>query len=490
MPQRIVKPKLQKHTKTSIKMVLPLMALTIATGLVLVVSSFAASVYPSSYMNNLYSQAFKRSMDPNGSSYWKSYFQTNGCSGSSLSGAAKQVYTGSEFAGKSYGSVEVVNRIYAGALQRNPDASGSAYWVGKLNSGSSRATVATAIINGSASEINRIASTVCAAPVVKPPTTTPTTPTPTKPTTTKPKPTTTAPRPTSSTPAPAAAPADTTAPSKPAGFKAKTDADSSMISLSWDEAPQDQGVATYSLERSTDATNWTMIDDTITENSYDDRTVVFSTTYTYRLKAVDDSGNASEAVTAEAKTGEFNANASATDSTAIASEDNVVIASIPAGAVPEESSCTVDLDSDNLTELKSAIGNKAQRLAGPYLVSCKDSNGDVVASFSEPVVVTMAPPKAATKGNTKFKIYVYDMQAEQWSLAKSSYDKKSKTYKVSIEGPAQVAFTGEKAANYWPLFFSIVIPTLLVGGGAFWYYQRKLKKQQYADYIKKKYYNL
>jgi len=106
------------------------------------------------------------------------------------------------------------------------------------------------------------------------------------------------------------------------------------------------------------------------------------------------------------------------------------------------------------------------------------------------VVATIAPPSASTKGNTKFKVYVYDMQAEQWSLAKSTYDKKSKTYTVSIEGPAQVAFVGEKGKNYWPLFFSIIVPTLLVGGGAFWYYQRKLQKQQYADYIKKKYYNL
>ena len=260
--------------------------------------------------------------------------------------------------------------------------------------------------------------------------------------------------------------------------------------MTWAEGSDEDGVATYKLERSTDGTTWTTLDDTITETSYEDRTVVFSTTYKYQLRAVDGSGNASEPVTVEAKTGDFNANASAEDSTAIASDDNVVIASLPAGAVPSDSSCTVDLDSDSLTELKSAIGTKAMRLAGPYLVSCKDSNGDVVPSFEKSVVVTMAPPKAATKGNTNFKIYTYDLQAQQWTAVKSSYDKKAKTYKVSIDGPAQVAFVGEKAPNYWPLFFSIVLPTILVGAGAFWYYQRKLKKQQYADYIKKKYYNL
>lgn len=491
MPQHNPKPKLQKHTKTSIKMVLPLMLLSVATGIVLVVSSFAASAYPASYINNLYSQAFSRGIDSSGANRWQSYFQSNGCNGTTLANAAKSIYTSTEFAGKNYSNSDVVTRIYGGALQRSTanDPAGHKYWTGKLNSGSSRANVANAIINAGAGEINKIAASACAAPKPATPTPTPkpSNPTPAKPT---PKPVTTS-KPAASTPAATPAPAgDTEKPGKPGEFKAEVDQDSSVVSLSWEEASDNKGVASYKLERSTDGETWTVLDETITETMYDDRTVVFSTTYKYRLTAVDASGNAGEAVTTETKTGEFNANASADDATAIASEDNVVIASLPAGAVPEESSCAVDLDSDDITELKSSIGAKAQRLAGPYLISCKDSNGEVVPSFSKPVVVTIAPPKAATKGNTNFKVYVYDMQAEQWSLAKSTYDKKAKTYKVNIEGPAQVAFVGEKAANYWPLFFSIVVPTLLVGGGAFWYYQRKLKKQQYADYIKKKYYNL
>lgn len=492
MPQHKPKTKLQNHTKTSIKMVLPLMLLSVATGLVLVFSSFAASAYPSSYMSNLYTQAFSRGIDPSGSSHWQTYFQSNGCNGSTLASAAKTIYSSTEFAGKSYTADAVVNRIYGGALQRTADPSGLAYWKGKLNSGTSRATVAAGIINGGAGEINKIATSACAAPAAPAPTPTPAKPTPTptkpapaKPTTTKPAASTPA-----ATPAPATDNSDKEKPGKAGEFKAEVDEDSSAVSLSWDSASDNVGVASYKLERSTDGETWTVLDETITDTTYDDRTVVFSTTYKYRLTAVDSAGNAGESATTEAKTGEFNANASADDATAIASEDNVVIASMPAGAVPDESSCAVDLDSDDIDELKSTIGTKAMRLAGPYLVSCKDSNGEVVASFSKPVVVTMAPPKAATKGNTNFKVYIYDMQAEQWSLAKSEYDKKAKTYKVSIDGPAQVAFVGQKAANYWPLFFSIIVPTLLVGGGAFWYYQRKLKKQQYADYIKKKYYNL
>jgi hypothetical protein len=491
MPKRIAKPKLQKHTKTSIKMVLPLMALTVVTGMVLVFSSFAAGYYPSAYVNNLYSQAFGRAIDGPAASHLKSTFGSSGCNGTTLANTARAVFQSSEFARESYrndGANGVIHRIYLGALRRNPDPSGYSYWLGKLNGGATRATVATGIINGSASAFNSLAGSVCTPPVQPPivvtPVVTPTTPTKPKPTTpTKPKSTT------PSTPAPAA-PADTKAPSKPEEFEAEVNDDSSSVSLSWAGGSEEDGVATYKLERSTDGTTWTVIDDTITENSYEDRTVVFSTTYKYQIRAVDGTGNASESATTEVKTGEFNANASVEDATAIASEDNVVIASLPAGAVPGDSSCAVDLDSDNLTELKSALSVKQLRLAGPYLISCKDSNGDVVAGFSKAVTATMAPPSAATKGNTKFKIYVYDMQAEQWSLAKSTYDKKSKIYKVSIDGPSQVAFVGEKAPNYWPLIFSILIPTLLVGGGAFWYYQRKLKKQQYAEYIKKKYYNL
>lgn len=490
MPKRIAKPKLKKHTKTSIKMVLPLMALTVVTGLVLVFSSFASSYYPASYVNKLYNQAFKRNPDAAAVSHLQSVFSSSGCNGTTLANAARNVYQSSEFARKGYTNSDAVNRIYLGALQRNPDPSGYNYWVGKLNGGASLSSVATGIINGATTTFNNLAASACVAPVVQPPVVQP--PTTKPPVATKPPTTTTKPRSTTTTKpsTPEAAPADTTAPSKPNGFKATVGDESSAISLVWDEASESDGVANYKLERSTDGTNWSVLDDTITETSYEDRTVVFSTTYKYRLMAVDGAGNASTEATAEAKTGEFNANATAEDATALASDDNVVIASLPAGAVPSDSSCTVDLDSDNLVELKSAIGSKAQRLAGPYLVSCKDSNGDVVAGFSKPVVVTMAPPKAATKGNTKFKMYVYDMQAEQWSLVKSTYDKKSKTYKLSISGPGQIAFVGEKAPNYWPLFFSIILPALLVGGGAFWYYNRKLKKQQYADYIKKKYYNL
>ena len=488
MPKHSSKPKLQKHTKTSIKMVLPLMLLSVATGVVLVASSFAAAVYPASYMNNLYSQAFGRGVDKSGLSRYQAVFQSQGCNGGTLAAVAKEVYGGSEFANKVYNNGEVVNRIYGGALQRNADPSGYNHWVGRLNAGVSRGAVAAAIVNGGSSEINRIANSACAAPATQPTQPTPT-PTPAKPTPAKPKPTTSTPRPAATTPAPAATPADTQAPGKPQEFKAEADENSSAVSLSWNAGSEGDGVANYKLERSTDDTNWTVLNDTITETSYEDRTVVFSTTYKYRVKAIAGAGNAREAATAEAKTGEFNANASAEDATALASEDNVIIASLPAGAVPEDSSCTISTDDENTPELKS-VSSKLLVLAGPYLISCKDSNGDVVAGFQKPVVVTIAPPKDATKGNTKFKVYTYDLQAEQWSLAKSTYDKKAKTYSVNIEGPAQIAFVGEKGANYWPLIFSIVIPTLLVGGGAFWYYQRKLQKQQYADYIKKKYYNL
>ena len=487
MPQHNPKPKLQKHTKTSIKMVLPLMMLSVITGIVLVASSFASAVYPSSYMNNVYNQAFGRGIDKSGQTHYQSYFQANGCSGTTLTNAAKQVYASNEFANRLFSNNnDVITHIYAGALQRQPDPSGLSYWSGKLNS-NSRSTVAAGIINGGQSAINSIATSACAAPTPTQ-TTNPPKPSIPVPTQTKPKPTTTKPSSTS-TPATTSAPADTTAPGKPQDFTSSVDAESTAVGLSWKEASESDGVATYTLERSTDGTNWTVLDDTITDTSYDDRTVVFSTTYKYRLRAIDGSGNASEAAATEVKTGEFNANTSAEDATALASDDNVVIASLPAGAVPDDASCSVTLDGDNTAELKNA-SSKLLVLSGPYLISCKDSNGDVVAGFQKPVVVTIAPPKSATKGNTKFQVYVYDMQAEKWSLVKSTYDKKSKTYKVSIDGPAQVAFVGQKGANYWPLFFSIILPTLLVGGGAFWYYQRKLQKQQYADYIKKKYYNL
>lgn len=83
-----------------------------------------------------------------------------------------------------------------------------------------------------------------------------------------------------------------TAPAAPADLTAT--AQVAAVLLNW-QAPADQDLDHYIIQRSTDQQNWYTIHNNVTTTSYTDNTADAETTYYYRVKAVDQSQNRSEA---------------------------------------------------------------------------------------------------------------------------------------------------------------------------------------------------
>lgn len=97
-------------------------------------------------------------------------------------------------------------------------------------------------------------------------------------------------------------PADTTAPSVPAGLSATT-ASSSQVNLSWTASTDNVGVVDYNVYRSTNGTTFSAVA-SVTGTSHADTGLAASTSYWYRVTATDAANNESAAsATASATTG-------------------------------------------------------------------------------------------------------------------------------------------------------------------------------------------
>ena len=94
-----------------------------------------------------------------------------------------------------------------------------------------------------------------------------------------------------------AVPADIVPPTVPSPLVAQVDAAQPTVHLSWpvsvDGGSPTTGLAGYVLERSPNGTSWTVLQSLYQANTYDDTTAGWSTTWRYRVKAVDLAGNAS-----------------------------------------------------------------------------------------------------------------------------------------------------------------------------------------------------
>ena len=84
---------------------------------------------------------------------------------------------------------------------------------------------------------------------------------------------------------------DSASPSDPSGLVA-TAMSPSRIDLSWNASTDNEGVAGYKVERSTDGLNFSEVE-TVLINSYSDMGLSPSTTYWYRVRAYDGTGNVS-----------------------------------------------------------------------------------------------------------------------------------------------------------------------------------------------------
>ncbi len=243
---------------------------------------------------------------------------------------------------------------------------------------------------GSGSSITRTVTVNAAPPPASP------TPSP-APSTSSPKPSPTTGAASNNNPVPVVT-TDTTPPSAPGNFQAAYN--ENVVDLRWDAATDDRGVSGYQLERSLDQSQWQTIGETINGTAYTDQDVNFQTTYYYRLRAIDESGNASANAEAQVATGSFAPNAKSEEALVLTSDDGVAVVTVPAGALNEAASC--DLRS---SKYLSPNAKGYASISGPYELLCKLASGSRVTAYAQPVTVQVILSDSQKKQYTDYKFY-------------------------------------------------------------------------------------
>lgn len=180
------------------------------------------------------------------------------------------------------------------------------------------------------------------------------------------------------------APSVSAPPATPSEFSS-SNKDKSTVRLTWKNPSYSPGLSGYELERSLDQKNWDKIGkDNTPEESYDDTTVDFGTTYYYRLRVTGTNDLKSEYATSQITTELFQANTDS-DQTTLTSDDQKVTVTIPKNAFDSEANCSLRINNDVLSPTK----DKYETVTGPYEVLCKISDGTIVTRFKQPVIVTV-----------------------------------------------------------------------------------------------------
>lgn len=107
-------------------------------------SLLASDEYRQNFVESLYWQYLNRGGDPAGVASW-----VNAMGDGMTDETVRLAFLGSpEFWSNSGGNADgYVTALYQTVLQRQPDASGEAYWAGRLDAGAARASVAAALID-------------------------------------------------------------------------------------------------------------------------------------------------------------------------------------------------------------------------------------------------------------------------------------------------------------------------------------------------------
>jgi hypothetical protein len=291
------------------------------------------------------------------------------------------------------------------------------------------------------------------------------------------------PAPTAAPPKPGqgSAPSDTTPPQPPANFKAAADDGNVGITLSWNAASDPSGISGYGLESSTDRTNWTSVDSGLKDTSFDDQSTSFNTHYYYRLTATDNAGNTSNYALADASTGGFESNASGGSGLTVTSDDKLAVVTLPSGALDDEADCQLVKD-------QTAAKTTQSELVGPYKLLCKDQQGNNVDSFQQDVSWTINLSHKEKK-YTKLSVALLDADGNATD-AKAKLNSKSDVlaFTASASGPFVVLGTLKKGLP-WSTIISIILVLLAAGGGIGFLIYRQRNKQNYDDYLRRKYYD-
>lgn len=118
-----------------------------------------ASVVPTQFIAKIYTEGLGRLPDQTA---WKNevaYFQSNGCSASTLSHQGEAIYNSSEFSGFNYDNAAKLLTLYRGALNREPDSSGFKANLAALNGGEAWSSMVSQFFTSS--EFNNLVASIC-----------------------------------------------------------------------------------------------------------------------------------------------------------------------------------------------------------------------------------------------------------------------------------------------------------------------------------------
>ncbi len=260
---------------------------------------------------------------------------------------------------------------------------------------------------------------------------------------------------------------DTTPPSAPGSLTATSQG--GAVVLTWEASIDNKGVAGYVVERSTDGENWEILNDNVTETSFTDSTASFGAKYSYRVSAMDESGNGSDYAVVDITTSEFEANAFADKESTVESEDGNVTVKIPEGALPEDAFCKVET-----TQSETPEGYVL--LAGVYSFTCKKKDGSTIESYNQPLEFTVK----AEEGE-KSKLAFLD--GDQWQYSDDQYNAEVQGYTFSSDQPRDFAVfaPSKKGMNWLLLIFGIFLLLLVLFGLILWLLRRRQSQQEQTE---------
>jgi hypothetical protein len=259
--------------------------------------------------------------------------------------------------------------------------------------------------------------------------------------------------------------------------------ENAVVSLSWDASIGVNGVQSYKLERSIDQTNWTVVGGGILNPGFLDDTVAFGVHYYYRVSAISISGVASGYAFGDAQTAEFVANSVNSAVADYLSSDNVVRVEVPAGAISNDSAvCTVEVST-------ATLGTTARPVvAGPYSLICKTAAGDLITDLVKPVSWTF---ELATKlkGYDKPSAVSVDSSGGQSDVKNAAYNTKAQTLQFNQSTVTTTAVLASKVQGISAFLVVGALILLLAVGAVFTLFLRKSQKQDYSEYLRRKYYD-
>lgn len=140
-----------------------LLAIVICVGFIVPVAitrtAAAASVIPTQFIAKIYTEGLGRLPDQTAWQNEVAYFQSNGCSASTLSHQGEAIYNSSEFSGFNYDNAAKLLTLYRGALNREPDTSGFNFNLNALNNGTTWSAMVTQFFTSS--EFNNLVASIC-----------------------------------------------------------------------------------------------------------------------------------------------------------------------------------------------------------------------------------------------------------------------------------------------------------------------------------------